>query len=341
LIYSTLPLSKGGYGLLSGTSMSSPHVAGTAALLLEAFPHTSSQVVRDLLQNSSVPRIWFRSPSSGLLEPIHRQGAGLVNIHSTLEATARVVPGKLSLGEMEGRAVTRGLTVENRAASDLDLDLSREVALATKPNVFDVEVTGGTPEIQFSRNPLHVPAGGSASVDVTFTEPETLEEGGLFGGFLVLAPRESGPTVRVPYVGMKGDYQRLVALKPDFTPFGNPVLSETFEFHEPRPMTIDPLLGTAAHILFHLEYSVRRVRLEVFDAHTGRNYGRLLELGYFPRNQGADFFYHINWAGRDSDSQPVPPGDYTLRLSIQKALGDDDNPAHWEIWSSPTVTVLR
>ena len=31
----------------------------------------------------------------------------------------------------------------------------------------------------------------------------------------------------------------------------------------------------------------------------------------------------------------------TLRFSAEKALGQDDNPAHWEVWSSPTVTVLR
>jgi minor extracellular serine protease Vpr len=37
----------------------------------------------------------------------------------------------------------------------------------------------------------------------------------------------------------------------------------------------------------------------------------------------------------------VPNGDYVLKLKVLKALGDRSNPAHWEIWTSSTVTVAR
>ena len=178
-------------------------------------------------------------------------------------------------------------------------------------------------------------------MDVTFTEPAELAEGGLFGGFLVLAPQGGGRELRVPYLGLKGDYQHPVTLNPEFTPFGNPLLSPGLDFSPSQPLSIDPTRGEAAFILFHLDYSVRRLRLELFDAHTGRSYGRLLEIDYFPRNSGPDFFYFIPWQGNDSNIEAVPAGDYTLRFSAEKALGQDDNPAHWEVWSSPTVTVLR
>jgi subtilisin family serine protease len=55
-IYSTYPLEKGGYTGMSGTSMASPHVVGAVALLLEAKPRTPSQAVREILQNSAVPK---------------------------------------------------------------------------------------------------------------------------------------------------------------------------------------------------------------------------------------------------------------------------------------------
>src|SRR5206468_6481674 len=65
-IRSTWPLALGGYANLSGTSMASPHVAGAAALYLQAHPKTNAEDMRDLLQNSAVPKLWFGSPGLGL-----------------------------------------------------------------------------------------------------------------------------------------------------------------------------------------------------------------------------------------------------------------------------------
>ena len=341
LIFSTLPLLQGGYGLASGTSMSSPHVAGTVALLLEARPHTSPQSVRDLLQNTSLPRLWAGNLASGLLEPISHEGAGMVDIHAAIQAQVSVHPGKLALGEMEGRSVIRRLSVENHGSTDVDFDLSHHFAPSTAPQVFTVQIAPGAAGVSFSPESLHVAAGQTASLDVTFTEPGELSEGGLFGGFVQLSPHGGGREIRVPYLGMKGDYQHLVALDQDFTPFGNPLLISGFDFGPNEPITIRPAKGEVAPVAFHLEYSVRRLRIELFDAKSGRSFGRLFEAGYFPRNSGPGFYYSLVWRGSDADGLPVPAGDYTLRLSIEKALGDDGNPAHWEVWNSPAVTVIR
>jgi hypothetical protein len=37
----------------------------------------------------------------------------------------------------------------------------------------------------------------------------------------------------------------------------------------------------------------------------------------------------------------VPNGSYRLELTVLKALGDPDNPAHTEHWPSPTIVISR
>ena len=55
-ILSTYPLELGGTAVLSGTSMSSPHVAGAAALVLEANPRINSQQMMARMQNVADPK---------------------------------------------------------------------------------------------------------------------------------------------------------------------------------------------------------------------------------------------------------------------------------------------
>ncbi|HEV8335903.1 MAG TPA: S8 family serine peptidase [Candidatus Polarisedimenticolia bacterium] len=341
LVFSTLPLARGSYGLRSGTSMAAPFVAGAAALLIEAEPNVPSQRVRDILQNAALPRAWRKNPDGGGLEPIQHEGAGLVDVEAALQADLRVGPGKISLGEMEGASVRRALEIENRSASALALAFSHAPAKAVLPGGPPVKAADGAATVSFDPSRLVLPAGGKATVEIGFTPPEGLPEGSLFGGFLAIAPEGAGRTVRVPYAGFQGDYQSIVAMNPDASPFGNPILRPDFEFGPSSPLTIEPLHHQAAIVLFHLRHPVRRLRLELFDTPSGRSRGRLAEAGYFPRNGTAEEFFFLFWDGRDSQGDPLPAGSYVLRLAAQKALGDDDNPAHWEIWTSPPVTVLR
>jgi minor extracellular serine protease Vpr len=341
LVFSTLPLARGSYGLKSGTSMASPFVAGAAALLIEAEPNVSSQRVRDILQSAALPRAWRKSPDTGALEPIQHQGAGLVDVEAALQAELRVQPGKISLGEMEGADARRTLEIENRSGSAIALEFSHTPAQALLPGGPPVKTAEGAATVSFDPARLVLPAGGKATVEIGFARPETLPEGSLFGGFLAMAPEGGGRTVRVPYAGFQGDYQSIVAMNPDASPFGNPILRPDFEFGPSSPLTIDPLHGQAAIVLFHLRHPVRRLRVELFDTPSGRSRGRLAEAGYFHRNGTAEEFFFLSWNGRDAAGDPLPAGSYVLRLAAQKALGDDDNPAHWEIWTSPPVTILR
>jgi minor extracellular serine protease Vpr len=200
-IYSTYPLEKGEYAILGGTSMASPHVAGAAALVLEAKPNTNSQVMRSILQNSADPMVWSLVPGLGFLDHVHRQGAGMVDVDDAILATTKIEPGKLALGESEAGPVTVQLTVENNGAEPVVYDLSYVSAIATT-GTWDEDLGFwlSDEEVEFSSDAIAVPVGQKATVSATFTPP-TGPDLGTYGGYLVLTPQGGGQVYRALVVG--------------------------------------------------------------------------------------------------------------------------------------------
>src|SRR5574340_478468 len=116
-IFSTYPLELGGYVTMSGTSMSSPHVAGAVALLLQARPNLPAQAVRDILQNSADPHLWWGNPGLGYLDNVHRQGAGMLDIDDAILATTSITPAKIAAGESQAGPYTQTLTIKNDSST--------------------------------------------------------------------------------------------------------------------------------------------------------------------------------------------------------------------------------
>jgi minor extracellular serine protease Vpr len=346
LIRSTYPMALGGYATVSGTSMSSPHVAGGVALLLEAHPRTSAQAVRGILQNTAEPKAWWGNPALGFLDNVHRQGAGMLDIATAIEATTSVTPSKLALGESEAGPATRTLTLRNRGAQAVSYTLSHAPALSTGPNTFVPAFFTGFAAVEFSSGSVTVPAGSSATVDVTITANPGLADRSQYGGYLV-ATGDDGSVTRVPYAGFKGDYQSIQALTP--TPFGFPWLASLegdSYVNRPDGHTFSLQDGERPSVILHLDHQVRELRIEVRDANTGRQWHRAFDLQYVARNSTPTGFFAFDWdgmttRGRGAKSQAVPNGTYVLELSVLKALGDASNPDHWETWTSPAFTIAR
>ena len=98
-IFSTFPLSKGGYATLSGTSMSTPYMAGIAALYLSVNGPTAPLELRNRFVSTADP-VDFNSgiaTSVGLLAPVPQQGGGLVNAVRFMKATTVISPPFLEL----------------------------------------------------------------------------------------------------------------------------------------------------------------------------------------------------------------------------------------------------
>ena len=344
-IYSTYPLAMGGYITMSGTSMSSPHVAGAAALLLEAKPNTPSQAVRGILQNSADPANWWGNPGLGFLDNVHRQGAGMLDIYGAIMSTTKIEPGKISAGESQAGPYTQVLTVENNASEAVTYGLSFVNALSTGPNTFSPGAFLGDASVGFSSTSVTVPADSTVTVEATIN-PATGPLGGMYGGYIVFTPQGGGQVYRVPFAGYIGDYQSIEVLTPGafgvFPSLGWTPDGETF-YLVPPGFSYSMEGYDVPHFLVHLAHQSRTFRVEVF-AESGRAWHRAYNLEYLPRNSTSGGFFAFGFDGRTFAGRrtwTVPNGTYYAVISVLKANGDDNNPAHWETWTSPLFEIAR
>jgi hypothetical protein len=347
LIRSTYPIELGSYNTISGTSMASPHVAGAAALLLQSKPRTRAATVRDIFQNSADPKPWFGNPTLGFLDNVHRQGAGMVDIDDAILSTTRVTPGKLSLGESQAGPAVRELGIANQTRNNLTYTVTHEPALATggviTPSFFASFATAA-----FSETEVTVPARGEACLTVTITAPAAVAGGPTqYGGYIVLTEQKSGQAFRVPYAGYVGDYQSIVVLTP--TPNGFPWLARlvgTNFLNQPAGATYTLANGDVPYFLVHFDHQSQRFLMTVRDAVTGQSWHNILDERFFGRNSTPTSFFAIAWdgttfAGNGNPTFTVPDGQFIVTVSSLKALGDEANPAHTEVWQSPIVTIDR
>jgi subtilisin family serine protease len=166
----------------SGTSMAAPHVAGAAAVVQSARPDLTGQGLKEALMASTQP---------GQSNSVWQEGSGRVWIPGALRQTVISDPPSLSFGitpypQDEADPSTSTVTYRNPGDAALELDLS----LVVRDEAGDV-VPDGT--VTTSATHLMVPAGGTASVDLTL-DPTSVPPG-AYGGALVARSGE-GDRVR-------------------------------------------------------------------------------------------------------------------------------------------------
>jgi hypothetical protein len=281
-----------------------------------------------------------------------RQGGGILQIADAITRTVDVRPGKLSLGETQLGPITRTLTVTNAGASAVTFNTSHEPALATL-GTFTVSAFNAPATVSWGAASLTVPAGGTGTISATISPNATLADRAIFGGYLVLTPQGGGREVRVPYAGIKGDYQSIQAIVPTVNNF--PWLAKlsagTFT-NQPAGATYTLQGDDIPYFIIHFDHQVRSLEMEVRHAATGQPvhpvFHNIIEDEYLPRNSAATTFFSFPWDGtriHSNGNKPkfkdVPDGNYVVVVKALKALGDANNPAHWETWTSPVVTLDR
>ena len=225
-VYSTLD--GGNYGVMSGTSMSAPQLAGITALVMQhlktLYPDAPAATIRNLaealLMSTADPIV---SDVSGSEVSPRQQGAGLVNAYAaTTTTTWLTVDGgrpKASLGDNPNGVYNFSFEVHNAGEEDaiytFGSSLLTEYVAYGYGEYFmygvDIPLDG---KVTFDQNYVVVAPGETAKVNATIkladADKEYFEEawenGGYVEGYVYLYNEEGAAELSLPFLGFYGDW---------------------------------------------------------------------------------------------------------------------------------------
>ncbi|MGE6487370.1 S8 family serine peptidase [Paenisporosarcina sp. NPDC076898] len=227
------------YGLMSGTSMAAPHVAGGTALVMERvneqFKLTGAkrvQFVKNLMMNTAKPVVL--AEYGGMKEYVspRRQGAGIMQIANALETDVMVTnkatgEAKVALKEIKDGKFTFTLRAKNysweKKNFDVNVQLQTDYALTTGgydvvvPNIAGSNIVTDLVDVQ-APSKITIPGNGAVDIQVSVDASalkdmegfETFVNGFFIDGFVSLTDPNEETTgnvpLHVPFFGFNGSW---------------------------------------------------------------------------------------------------------------------------------------
>ncbi|GGC95241.1 minor extracellular protease vpr [Thalassobacillus devorans] len=279
-IVSTFP--DEGYAALQGTSMSSPHVAGAAALLLEKNPGWGTNDVKAALMNTAKDVV---DPGTGEAYAHNTQGAGSIRVVEALNTNTLVGTGSHSFGKFikdSGKQVEKqGFEIKN---------LSGEV----KKYTFEVEFAGNPKGIKVTTsNNLEVEPGTTQNVNLNVQVDASKLKPDYYEGIVLV--NDGTQTIKVPTILFVGepDYPRVTGAFMDNAGEGS--------------YYVGAYLPGGAEILAY----------DLYHYDNGYVGDFVKTLGVFENTPAP--YHEFEWDGTVQNGIEIPNGDWVMAVYVEKA----------------------
>ncbi|KAJ1974956.1 hypothetical protein H4R33_006728, partial [Dimargaris cristalligena] len=333
-IYAPWPLRLGSYGIASGTSMSTPYVAGVAALAIEYGKTNVNRGTLSAIVNTARPQI---NPASLIYYPVIQQGAGILNGYGAV--TSQIIFNVTSVNgtfpETDWRDFDYFFSYNNTGNVSWAYKLQSAKAQSvsgfdnTKTLVIPPITNKKTPSVWLSNSSLNAAAGktGYFNINLDHSSYERSEML-VYNGYLVMYPTagvSKGFNYTIPFSGLSYNSSLVPILPPLST--GLPCLVQYREnvcLNELRTFQI-PYNYPA--IVFTLQHPIYRMRIRIAKAATPTLiHASVRENHYFDMSRNfpsaGSMNYTYAWDGRVfSNTDPTTlyypnNGDYVLLVFL-------------------------
>lgn len=199
----------------SGTSMSSPNIAGGCALMLQSLKSKNIDnidkisIVKCLMMNTAKVLI---NDNTGVIYSPRQQGAGLIQLEEAVKnnVTASDSRGKayIALKNISNNNTSFEIVLNNYGDKNATYTLSDEnlyTEICSNGKSVEKEIDGA--KISFDKNSITVKPGETSYISGTVNIPENFEKQNFVEGYISLTSNDSKmPSISLPIMGFYGDY---------------------------------------------------------------------------------------------------------------------------------------